>query len=232
MCNIFDGTVTTTTASSVFSMVNVREQNILRKQGKPVDKGDHSVSVKEFMSTIIIIAVEKYKHLEMAPTDAITKLFEEHIVKSITSNCLDPIPFRLVVKEDTEVAKVYTQKKKLLRKRFEVYAGANENMEESDDGSVDIMEFEQLLGDYGLFDGNLTKRVILSLFSMARDENYANPYCLRFISFVELLMRCACIKFNGHPAASGQPVSPDADLGKPVVECVTELFNIINNKVR
>ena len=48
-------------------------------------------------------------------------------------------------------------------------------------------------------------------FLLARDDNELEPACrLRFASFVELLLRLACLKFGGCPSAVGLPAGPDA----------------------
>ena len=166
--------------------------------------------------------------------ESVIKLFTEHIEVKSGSKCLHTDVFRQLIKSDEDLHRVVEKYAGTIRKRFNVYAGANIDMECRDDASVDLMELEMLFKDFGVNCPNVTKRAVFGLFTMSRDENLLeDSYALRYASFLELLLRVACLKYGGPDCAMGQTPVHDPDKPcTPLHECAAQLFDIICAKKR
>lgn len=237
-----------TDSQLIFKRVNVEESSDgveFDADGKKISRGinivhneetednpDNAFIMSEFCEGLVRIALEKFRKHKGSLCDKVTLLFERHIIKygpgaSGQDSGIDVMKMRERLKEEDALI-VFAKHTKGMRKQFDYWC--NKNRKNPDENNIDFERMEQMFKFCGLFQPPLTLRQVNSVFILSRDENKLDTsYQLRYASFLELMARCAPIRFNGP-----QPGMPGKDkLGKgmtPFIECLDQFFELCSKK--
>ena len=156
------------------------------------------------------VACHKFRtrNPDLSPLECVTRLFVEHLLPC-ADIIVDPEDLRQKLREQNttyqnlgDLRHVFAQHRKKLQKTFRKYGGANVDPQSRDDSSLDLEEVWLMCGDMQVYDQNLTKRGTVRPFAMSRDMNDpSDDVVLRWVPFVEFVMRIACIKFGDNELA-------------------------------
>lgn len=237
---LFGSSFSSKDAQLVFLRVNVEE--VAKKEDDP--KGginlqsdelnpDQAFILGEFAEALIRVALSLYSKSmpSLLPSQKFVRLMQDHLLKygpgsakCSSGEAVDVFVLREALKEpDTQ--EIYAKYVKMLRALFDGFSKPDTKGREDEDRMA-LFALEKMFKFCGVLNPPLNMRQLGVALMMSRDENKLNDsYDLRYPSFLELLARCAVVKFNG--PSLGMSLERTVGDSKPqlsLAQCCDALF--------
>lgn len=207
-----DSNVTNVYLSQLFVAMNVAEANRVMRETGVRPKVDKTLDLKEFIAMNIHVALRKFQGPSklLSPTLCLEMLFDDHLT-AVADGIVDADDLRKKLHEQNEsydrpddIRHVFKAYKVRLRKLFKKFAAGSDKLG-ANNAALDLMECWDFCEAMGLYNSNLTKRGVIRPFALSRDLNApaaaGGEVALKWVSFIEFVVRIACIKFGSNELA-------------------------------